>query len=85
MEPAQTIIKKFGGPSAVAEILGIHRTRVSSWQRSRASGGTDGRIPQGHIQPLLAAAEKRGIPLKLGHFFAVERKSKPKSQKKRAA
>jgi len=76
MDPAQTIIRKFGGPTAVAEIVGRHRTRVSSWQRPRASGGTDGRIPQEHIETLLAAARKRGIALCLSDFF-VERRTKP--------
>lgn len=63
MEPAQTVIKKLGGPSAVAEIVGIHRTRVSSWQRSRETGGTGGRIPQNHIPTLLAHARNQGIDL----------------------
>lgn len=63
MEPAQTIIKKLGGPSAVAEVVGIHRTRVSSWQRSRETGGTGGRIPQNHISALLEHARAKGLAL----------------------
>ena len=59
MEPAQTIIRKLGGPSVVARIVGIHRTRVSSWQRSRAAGGTGGHIPQRHIPTLLAFAREK--------------------------
>jgi len=70
MEPAQRIIKKLGGPSAVAALLNLHRTRVSSWQRSRASGGTGGEIPQRHIRPLLEHAKERGIALRLADFFA---------------
>ena len=31
MEPAATIIKRLGGPTAVAQIAGVHRTRVSNW------------------------------------------------------
>jgi hypothetical protein len=69
MEPAQTIIRKLGGPSAVASLLGIHRTRVSSWQRSRESGGTGGRIPQNHITTLLAHAREVGVDLSAGDFL----------------
>jgi hypothetical protein len=80
MEPAQTIIKKLGGPSAVAEIVGRHRTRVSSWQRPRASGGTDGRVPQEHIETLLEHAKKRSIALRLSDFFAKPRSKSPRSK-----
>ncbi len=69
MEPAQTVIKKLGGPTAVANAVGIHRTRVSSWQRSRAAGGTDGQIPQKHHPVLLAFAREQGIALKAEEFL----------------
>lgn len=69
MEPAQTIIQKLGGPTAVAGLVGIHRTRVSSWQRSQERGGTGGRIPQGHIPTLLQAARERGIELSADDFL----------------
>ena len=69
MEPAQTIIRKLGGPNAVAGIVEVHRTRVSSWQRSRDSGGTDGRIPQNHIPKLLAFARENGIDLSAADFL----------------
>lgn len=69
MEPAQTIIRKLGGPSAVAEVVGVHRTRVSAWQRPRDSGGTNGRVPQGHIQKLLRFAKERDIPLSAEDFL----------------
>lgn len=75
MEPAQTIIRKLGGPSAVAKIVDVHRTRVSSWQRPRTSGGTDGRVPQGHIGTLLEHAKRHGIPLRLADFFAKPRRA----------
>lgn len=69
MEPAQTIIRKLGGPSAVANLVGIHRTRVSSWQRAQARGGTGGRVPQGHIPTLLQAARERGVDLSADDFL----------------
>lgn len=69
MEPAQTIIHKLGGPTAVAKTLAVHRTRVSSWKRSRASGGTNGLIPQKHHPALLALAREKGIGLNASDFL----------------
>ena len=69
MQPAHTIIRKFGGPSAVARIVGVHRTRVSSWQRSRAAGGTGGRVPQDHIPALLKHARENGLELSAADFL----------------
>lgn len=72
MEPAQSIIRKLGGPTAVASLVGIHRTRVSSWQRDRASGGTGGRIPQNHIPVLLEFARSKEIALTHADFFPAD-------------
>jgi hypothetical protein len=72
MEPAQTIIAKLGGVNAVSKITGVHRTRVFAWKRSRATGGTDGRIPQSHIETMIAFARENGIELSLADFFASE-------------
>ncbi|ODM79096.1 carph-isopro domain-containing protein [Bradyrhizobium elkanii] len=71
LEPAQTIIQRFGGPSAVASILGVHRTRVSNWQRERAKGGTGGTIPQRYHVALLAHAQEKGIALVAADFLQV--------------
>lgn len=71
MKPAHSIIAKLGGPSAVAGIVGIHRTRVSNWKRPREVGGTGGLIPQRHIPDLLAYARQHGIELTADDFFAA--------------
>lgn len=72
MEPAQTIIAKLGGVNAVSKITGVHRTRVFAWKRSRATGGTDGRIPQSHIETMIAFARENSLELKLEDFFSTE-------------
>ena len=64
----------------MAKIAGLHRTRVSSWQRSRAAGGTDGRIPQKHIQALLAFAREQGLDLKAEDFLDNEAQSAPRPE-----
>lgn len=69
MEPAATIVRALGGPSKVAEIAGVHRTRVSNWMRPRTKGGTGGFIPQKHVGKLLAHAIKNGLPVSAASFI----------------
>lgn len=69
MEPAQTIIKRLGGPGKVAEIANVHRTRVSNWKRPKAFGGTGGLIPQSHHRTLLDFARSAGIELSAEDFL----------------
>lgn len=71
MEPAATIVRALGGPSKVAEIAGVHRTRVSNWMRPRAKGGTGGFIPQKHVGRLLGYAIKNGVPLNAASFVPL--------------
>ncbi len=63
------VIEKFGGYSAVAEILDINVSRVYRWTYSPDKGGTGGTIPQKHQIPLMAAAKERGIALSPADFF----------------
>lgn len=69
MEPARSIIAKLGGPSAIAEAVGIHRTRVSNWQRPRTKGGTNGLIPQRHHLALIDFAAVKGVELTADDFL----------------
>lgn len=79
MEPAQTIIKNLGGPTAVAGIVGVHRTRVSNWTRPRDVGGTGGTIPFKHVPLLIEAAKDRGIDLSADDFLP-----RPKQEREKA-
>lgn len=72
MEPASKIIKKLGGPSKVALITGVHRTRVSNWKRGKEVGGTGGVIPFKHVPKLLEAAVEMGEPLSADDFLPVK-------------
>jgi hypothetical protein len=72
MEPASRIIEALGGPGKVAQIVGIHRTRVSNWKRPRDAGGTGGAVPHWHVPKLLAAAREQGIPLSAADFVASQ-------------
>lgn len=76
MDPADTIIKLFGGTGIVARITGVHRTRVSSWKRPKTARGSNGRIPQNHIGVLLAYAREHGIAVKAEDFLDMDRAKK---------
>ena len=69
MEPAASIISKLGGDTAVAAIVGVHRTRVANWKRSKESGGTGGVIPFKHVPALIAAARAAGHELSADDFL----------------
>jgi hypothetical protein len=78
MEPATSIIRKLGGPSKVAAIVGVHRTRVSNWMRAKESGGTGGTIPQSHHLTILRAAASMGVDGISGESF-LPRDNQPSS------
>lgn len=71
MEPATRIIELLGGPTRVAEIVGVHRTRVSNWKRPRDAGGTGGVIPHWHVAKLLKAAHESGVDLEPQDFAPI--------------
>jgi monoamine oxidase len=73
MEPAFNIVTRLGGPSVVARIAGVHRTRVSNWMRPKEKGGTGGRIPQDHHRSLLEYAREHGVALTAEDFIPNER------------
>lgn len=68
-EPANIIIQKLGGLSAVASIVGISPHSVMRWRRPKKQGGTGGGIPHWHVAELLSAAKERGVDLSAEDFF----------------
>lgn len=69
MEPAASIISKLGGDTAVAALVGVHRTRVANWKRGKDVGGTGGAIPFKHVPTLIAAAHAAGAELSADDFL----------------
>ena len=69
LEPAASIIAKFGGPEKVAEVTGKHISRVYRWMYEKARGGTGGTIPQAEAQKMLRYAEDNQIELSAADFF----------------
>ena len=68
---ADIVIAKCGGHAVVAEICGVHITRVYRWTYPRERGGSGGLVPTRHQMQLLEGARKRGIDLRPEHFFGV--------------
>lgn len=71
LEPAASIIDRFGGPDAVQEITGADRTRVYRWTQPREKGGTDGMIPLKPAQKLWAYAKANRIDIPSDLFLSA--------------
>ena len=78
MEPASKIIKLLGGPTKVAAIAGVHRTRVSNWCRPKDKGGTGGVVPLRHVPLLLGFANANGIEIYAADFIPLQTPSRAK-------
>lgn len=70
LNPAKSIIDRFGGPAAVAAITGRHISRVYRWALPRDRGGTGGAIPIPEARKLLEAGKDSGIPVSAADFLA---------------
>lgn len=62
-DPADTIIKKFKGLRAVADITDVTPHTVMRWRKPKDEGGTGGVIPHWHMEKLIDAARDRQIEL----------------------
>jgi hypothetical protein len=71
-EPATSIIKKFGGPDVVAEIVQTSSGQVRRWRHPKEKGGTGGAVPHWHIPKLMAAAQARKLKVKAEDFLPRE-------------
>jgi myo-inositol-1-phosphate synthase len=61
LKPAERIIRRFGGQSALANLLGRRQSTVEHW-------ASTGRIPAQWHQPLMSLARQRGIILEARDF-----------------
>jgi hypothetical protein len=72
LEPARTIIARFGGPDAVRQVTGASRTRIYRWTQPKERGGTDGVIPMPQARKLLQHAKEAGLPVSADDFLPSE-------------
>lgn len=63
LDPAQTVLARFGGAGPLARHLGLDRSAVHRWALPKARGGSGGLIPARHHQRLLALAVSQGVAL----------------------
>jgi len=61
--PAELIIRRFGGQTALASLLGKRQSTVQHWART-------GRIPAQWHQPLMSLARQKGVVLEPKDFVA---------------
>lgn len=71
MEPARTVIERFGGEAKVAEVTGASMTAPYRWTYPRDRGGTGGNIPQKHHRALLEYAKQNDIELSAEDLLPV--------------
>ena len=64
-KPAERVIRRFGGQSALANLLGRRQSTVEHW-------ASTGRIPAQWHRPLMSLARQRGIVLEARDFVATE-------------
>jgi len=65
MNPAQKVIKKFGGQTALAKLIGKGQSTVQHWTKS-------GHIPAKWQKDLLDLAKKQGVSLRAEDFIKRE-------------
>ena len=65
LTPAERVIRRFGGQSALANLLGRRQSTVEHW-------ASTGRIPAQWHAPLMSLARQRGIVLEARDFLATD-------------
>jgi hypothetical protein len=63
LEPAATVISRFGGARRLADLLGLDKSTVCQWRNPKPRG-TGGLIPGWHHADLLALAKENGVRLR---------------------
>ena len=63
VDPATTVLARFGGAGPLAQLLRLDRSAVHRWALPKHRGGSGGLIPARHHQRLLILAAQHGITL----------------------
>jgi myo-inositol-1-phosphate synthase len=65
LNPAERIIRRFGGQTALASLLGKRQSTVEHWART-------GRVPAQWHRPLMSLARERGVVLEAKDFVGTQ-------------
>ena len=71
LDPARTVLARFGGAGPLSRLLGLDRSAVHRWALPKARGGTGGLLPAKHHQRLLALAIAEGVVLSAADLIGV--------------
>ena len=63
IDPAHTVLLRFGGAGPLSRLLGLDRSAVHRWALPRSRGGSGGLVPGRHHRRILALAAAEGIAL----------------------
>lgn len=72
LDPARTVIAKFGGVRPTARILQISPSAVSRWMLPRNLKGTNGAIPLKHWQNLINYAKQEKVTLAVSELSNIK-------------
>lgn len=61
LKPAEYVIMAFGGVTACARAIGMNKSSVHKWKKSKENRGCDGMIPTANQVKVLEAAKLLGI------------------------
>src|SRR5512145_2069231 len=65
LNPSERIIRRFGGQTALANLLGRRQSTIEHWDNT-------GRIPDQWHQPLMSLAREKGIILEAKDFVSTQ-------------
>lgn len=63
LKPAEYVIHVFGSITKAAKAIGLHKTSVHKWKRSKEKRGCDGLIPTAAQQKILSIATEMGLDI----------------------
>jgi hypothetical protein len=63
LDPADKVIRAFGGATSLGGRIGLHRTQIHRWRLSKERGGCGGVIPRAHHERLIELAKESKIAL----------------------
>jgi len=61
LQPAASVIAKFGGARRLSGLMGLDKSTVCQWRVPKARGGTGGLIPARHHAVLLELGREVGV------------------------
>lgn len=72
VDPAATVLARFGGSGPLARLLGLDRSTVHRWALPKARGGSEGLIPARHHRRVLHLAAIEGIALTAAELVGAQ-------------